>query len=396
MQAQDKSQGQAQAGDIVRMENILAQLRLNDSRKVTPTEPLSAAAINTNKSLERLLNNLNGSNKALKAQTMELRSDSDSDVHKDGDRSSGSDLYTPATDTFDIISHSDARETRTSDAETSEAARVKQELAAARALIARQEQELAQSRNLQHTMEQAMGPPSEADFSMHSPDQTLNNMQTAFNAGAPAWHPLEDSRSDGHDRIQSRNFNGAQVNRGRNNWSNNRGPQAQFSSGFPSNAAPMNVYGAGNRFNAMSSGSDQSWGSPWGHQAFSPPSFGPNHVQRSMSSSSMNSMPGFDSMDTRMYQALEVPTNANIGLRRNMGGFSNRGSGFSSDSSAFGGLTAGMPGGMNATPLGPIGAPGPLGYQPRPMGSQISPTTPDFGNMGGMTGMSQWSPVSLV
>ena len=377
------------------MEDILNRLRLNDSRKVTPTDPQSAAAAtNTAKSIERLMINLNGSNKALKAQTMELRSDSDSDAHKDGDRSSGSDLYTPATDTFDVISHGDARESRTSDAEVVEAARVKQELAAAKALIARQEQELAQSRNLQHTMEQAMGPPSEADFGMHSPEQTLSNMHTAFNAGAPAWHPLEDSRSENPDRMQPRSFNGGQFNRGRSSWNNNRGAQPPFSSSFPGSSAPMNAYGGNPRLNALSSGSDQSWGSPWGNQAFSPQGFGPNQFQRSMSGSSMSSMPGFDSMDTRMYQPLEVPANANIGLRRNLGGISNRGSTFSSDSSAFGGLTAGMPGGMNTTSLGPVGAPGPLGYQPRPIGAQISPTTPDFGNMSGISGMSQWSPVS--
>jgi hypothetical protein len=371
------------------MEDILARLRLNDSRKITPTEPPSAAA--TNKSLEKLLNNLNGSNKALKAQTMELRSESDSDGNKDGDRSSGSDLYTPATDTFSLVSHGDSRGNKSSEAEAIEAGRVKVELAAAKALIARQEQELAESRNLKHTMEQAMGPPSEADFGMHSPDQHLSNMQSAFNAGAPVWHPLDDCRADQSDRIQGRGFNGGQFNRGRNSWNNPRGPQAQMNNGFSANSAPMNSYGGNPRLNAMSSGSDQSWGSPWGNQAFSPPGCGPNQFQRTFSGSSMGSMPGFESMDTRMYQPLDVPSNANIGIRRNIGAINNRGSTFSSDSSAFGGLTLGMPGGMNSSSLGPIGAPGPLGYQPRPIGAQITPTSPDFGNM---SGLSQWSPVS--
>lgn len=379
----------SQGGDIARMEDILARLRLNDSRKVTPTEPQSAAA--TNKSLEKLLNNLNGSNKTLKAQAMELRSDSDSDGHKDGDRSSGSDLYTPATDTFSLASHGDVRDTKSSESEAVEAGRVKAELAAAKALIARQEQELAESRNLKHTMEQAMGPPSEADFGMHSPDQQISNMHSAFNAGAPVWHPLDDSRSDHSDRMQGRSFNGGQYNRGRNSWNNPRGSQAQLNNGFPGTSAPMNNYSGNPRLNAMSSGSDQSWGSPWGNQTFPPPGFGPSQFQRTFSGSSMGSMPGFDSMDTRLYQPLDVPSNANIGVRRNMGGLGNRGSNFSSDSSAFGGLTLGMPGGMNSTSLGPIGAPGPLGYQPRPIGAQITPTSPEFGNM---SGMSQWSPVT--
>jgi hypothetical protein len=385
-----QAQNKVQAEDIAKMEDILARLKLNDSRKITPTDPQAAVAVSTNQSLERLLTNLNSSNKVLKAQAMELRSDSDSDAHKDGDRSSGSDLYTPATDTFDAISHGETREHRSSDDEAAEAARVKQELAAARALIARQEQELAESRTLKHTMEQAIGPPSEADFGIPSPEHPLSNMQTAFNVGAPAWHPLDDSRSDSSDRMQARNFNGGQFNRGRNSWNNHRGPQQQFNNGFGVNTGPMNGYSVNPRLNALSSGSDQSWGNPWGTQGIPPPGFGANQFQRTFSSSSsIGSMPGFDNMDSRMYQPLEVPANANIGVRRNFAGLSNRGSGFSSDSSAFGGLTTGMPGGMNANSLGPIGAPGPLGYQPRPIGAQISPTTPDFGNM---SGLSQWSP----
>ena len=377
------TQGKNSSGDTANVEDILARLRLNDTRRVFPAENQSTSS--TNKQLEKLLGNLNGNNKALKAQAMELRSDSDSDGNKDGDRSSGSDLYTPATDTFSFVSQGEVRDTKASEAEAAESARVKAELAAAKALIARQEQELAESRNLKHTMEQAMGPPSEADFGMHSPDQRLSNMHSAFNAGAPVWHPLDDSRSDNSDRTQGRGFNGAQLNRGRNNWNNTRGPQPQFHNGFPGTSAPMNNYGGNPRLNGMSSGSDQSWGSSWGNQAFAPPAFGPNQFQRTFSGSSMSSMPGLDSMDTRMYQPLEMPSNANIGVRRNLGGLSTRGSNFSSDSSAFGGLTVGMPGGMNSTSLGPIGAPGPLAYQPRPIGAQITPASSDFGNMSGMS-----------
>ena len=379
------AQGKTSNGDIANMEDILARLRLNDTRRVSATEDQSTSA--TNKQLEKLLDNINGNNKALKAQAMELRSDSDSDGHKDGDRSSGSDLYTPATDTFSLVSHGEFRDNRASEveAEAAESARVKAELAAAKELIARQEQELAESRNLKHTMEQAMGPPSEADFGMHSPDHRLSNMHSAFNAGAPVWHPLDDTRSENSDRTQGRGFNGAQLNRGRNSWNNTRGPQAQFHNGFSGNPAPMNNYGGNHRLNGMSSGSEQSWGSSWGNQAFSPPGFGPNQFQRTFSASSMGSMPGFDSMDTRMYQPLEMPSNANIGVRRNVGGLSTRGSNFSSDSSAFGGLTVGMPGGMNSTSLGPVGAPGPLGYQPRPIGTQITPTSSEFSNMSGMS-----------
>ncbi|KAL4813180.1 armadillo-type protein [Aspergillus spinulosporus] len=112
------------------------------------------------------------------------------------------------------------------DTEGSELLRLKRELQAANSKIALQEQELAQTRVIKHTLDQALGPPSEADFSGRDiSEQTISNLQSAFNASIPAphllqdgWNTQEDSQSDISDALSA----GA-YNRARGFW----GPPAQ-------------------------------------------------------------------------------------------------------------------------------------------------------------------------
>ncbi|CBF74323.1 hypothetical protein AN4285.2 [Aspergillus nidulans FGSC A4] len=112
------------------------------------------------------------------------------------------------------------------DTEGSELLRLKRELQAANSKIALQEQELAQTRVIKHTLDQALGPPSEADFSGRDiSEQTISNLQSAFNASIPAphllqdgWNTQEDSQSDISDALSA----GA-YNRSRGFW----GPPAQ-------------------------------------------------------------------------------------------------------------------------------------------------------------------------
>ncbi|KAL4886371.1 armadillo-type protein [Aspergillus karnatakaensis] len=116
------------------------------------------------------------------------------------------------------------------DHEGSELLRLKQELQAANSRIALQEQELAQTRVIKHTLDQALGPPSEADFSGRDiSEQTISNLQSAFNASLPAphllqdgWNAQEDSQSDISDALSA----GA-YNRARGFW----GPLAQHAYG---------------------------------------------------------------------------------------------------------------------------------------------------------------------
>ncbi|CEN60142.1 Putative Pumilio-family RNA binding repeat domain protein [Aspergillus calidoustus] len=99
----------------------------------------------------------------------------------------------------------------------SEVLRLKQELQVANSRIALQEQELAQTRVIKHTLDQALGPPSEADFGGRDiSEQTINNLQSAFNASVPTphllqdgWNTQEDSQSDISDALSAGAYNRA-------------------------------------------------------------------------------------------------------------------------------------------------------------------------------------------
>lgn len=103
------------------------------------------------------------------------------------------------------------------DDKTVELLRLKRELLAANSKIALQEQELAQTRVMKHTLDQALGPPSEADFSGREvTEQTITHLQNAFNASNPgfsqfqdAWKPQEDSQSDVSDALSAGAYNRA-------------------------------------------------------------------------------------------------------------------------------------------------------------------------------------------
>ncbi|KAK6820395.1 hypothetical protein RU639_007318 [Aspergillus parasiticus] len=95
--------------------------------------------------------------------------------------------------------------------DTSEVLRLKQELLAANSRIALQEQELAQTRVIKHTLDQALGPPSEVDFNVREvTEQTISDLQDAFNASNPTfsqlqdgWSGPDDSQSDISDALSS-------------------------------------------------------------------------------------------------------------------------------------------------------------------------------------------------
>ncbi|KAJ6001764.1 hypothetical protein N7522_006991 [Penicillium canescens] len=86
---------------------------------------------------------------------------------------------------------------------TVELRRLKQELLAANSKIALQEQELAQTRVIKHTLDQALGFPSEADFSSREiREQTISPLQNVFNGSRSAFGQFQDSWA-GQDDSQS-------------------------------------------------------------------------------------------------------------------------------------------------------------------------------------------------
>ncbi|KAF3479563.1 meiotic coiled-coil protein [Arthroderma uncinatum] len=112
--------------------------------------------------------------------------------------------------------------------DTQEMLRLQQELEAANSRIALQEQELAQTRVIKHTLDQAMGPPSEVDFGGREiTEQTISSLQNAFNASTrpfnqrqDQWTMQDDARSDISDALSAGGYN-----RARGLWNANSQPQ---------------------------------------------------------------------------------------------------------------------------------------------------------------------------
>ncbi|CEJ62082.1 Putative Pumilio-family RNA binding repeat protein [Penicillium brasilianum] len=129
-----------------------------------------------------------------------------------------------SSDTLPVAGLAETVNSHTQDDKVAELLRLKKELLAANSKIAMQEQELAQNRVIKHTLDQALGPPSEADFGGRDiTEQTISNLQNAFNASNPAFGQFQDAWStqdDSHSDISDALSAGA-YNRGRGLWNQN-------------------------------------------------------------------------------------------------------------------------------------------------------------------------------
>lgn len=212
------------------MEDILARLKLNDARKSS----------HENTSLDRLLNNLQDQNKALKRQEEEIKNDSASDGNRSGSCRGSDSSDRGATTTLSSKAESAALaptgSISTAKADAAEITRVKQELEAARSVISLQAQELAETRTLKQTMDQAMGPPSEVgDFGSCNDisEHTIGHLQSAFNASALPFTSNADHWPI-HGNVQvhqdlSEPLTG-NFGRGRGIWQNHSGSMTNMSS----------------------------------------------------------------------------------------------------------------------------------------------------------------------
>ncbi|EEP79227.1 conserved hypothetical protein [Uncinocarpus reesii 1704] len=233
-----------------------------------------------------------------------------------------------------------------------EVVRLQQELMAANSRIAMQEQELAQTRVIKHTLDQAMGPPSEIDFGGREvTEQTLSTLQHAFNNSSVRpfnnqrqefWLNQDDAQSEISEAVSAGGYN-----QPRGIWNN---PNANVT-GF----RDFNMTGATN------------FSPNWGNQLTRQASLMPN--QR------IASGPGSPPYE----QAQPFPQ----GLRRSVTQVNRGPSCFPPQSSPWGTFTpaassnvgtrvmnqqVGVQGGMfNVAP-----------YQPRPIGTPLSPTAAEF------------------
>ncbi|KAH1696449.1 hypothetical protein KXW95_001455 [Aspergillus fumigatus] len=170
--------------------------------------------------------------------------------------------------------------------EMSEVLRLKKELLAANSKLALQEQELAQTRVIKHTLDQALGTPSEADFSGREvTEHTISHLQSVFNAPSSnftqsheGWNTHDDSQSDVSEALSTGTYSGA-----RGFWF----PQTQQVFGMHMNAQAgerafgehvslsSNTFGPeANRFWTNPTASISMNGSFQPHRVLSGPSFG--------------------------------------------------------------------------------------------------------------------------
>lgn len=371
--------------ESLKMNEILARLRINESKKSTAKSNPPAEPKKEPKRANKLLTDINGQSQALSKQRIDLIDESDSNGPKYEERSSSCNLYKPATESFTRASSEDHNEAGTSLLEdASEILRIKQELAAAKSMISRQEQELAETRKLRHTMDQAMGPPSEADsrISTNITEQTISHLQSAFNASTrpftsrtDSWAPQEDSHLDNSDGISA-----GRYNRGHGVWNNSAQPV--FPSGF--NTAAQKPL-----FNNPRGGLGPEWKTGYRNQGFDDPnSLG---VNQRMAPGSAAPSYAFDGR----YGDGRIPVpGQNIDLGRTMHQFNRAGPEFDNRLTPYGSYPTPLPN-LRPASIAPTRIPAPMGHQTRPISSPLSPTISDFASGSLSTLGRPWSSVSL-
>jgi len=278
-----------------------------------------------------------------------------------------------------------------------EVLRLKLELEAAKGKIARMDQELAQTRITKHTIDQAIGTPSEADFSMglagHSEvsDIRLNLLQQSLNTNARpqvqrdnSWAAQEDSRSDTSDALSAGGFN-----RARAIWGNGDKPSlAAMQAGFqPSEALASTQWmnrGFGQPFvdNPMAFPSPQLSGfrgdrmlpdadllmaPPGGRRPNAGGRFNNRAVGSFPYSGSNSSYDGYNPSSSTPYGSVGAMSGGASGIATPLG----------MNMLGTGGLSGGMAGGMGGGMYS--------GYQPQPIGTPLSPHAPEFTSSG-----TQW------
>ena len=316
-------------------------------------------------SMDSLLAKLSEQQALLMKQKTTLPTKADEESHAKEGSTTSSTLLTPASESFSCTNTADTAKDEDDKfrIDKSEMARLKKELDDAKNQIARQKQELDQTRVIKHTFDQAMGPPSEVALSPRTDVTDPTNAYVTSNRplGVVQGHWRNDeARSDGSDAV-------GQFNAIPNAWA---GPSR------PS-------------FNAAVQ-ADSGWGQPgprsWSQRgtgnALSPPvliSQQPQIQQRNYSvpvspvsgggGRSMNEFGQFN--QARGYAQMNTRENRNAQPYPRSNGWD---------------VYTGGPGPMDGMNVGGM-SPGstyqslgmyPSAYQPRPIGTPLSPTAAEF------------------
>lgn len=331
-----------------------------------------------------LLAKLSEQQMLLEKQKNALTPANDQEVQgQNGDSSSSSVLLTPGTERFSVTESTDGNDDdETLKLDVEEMARLKKELDAAKDQIARQKQELDQTRGNVNTLGQTTSSSSHRDLSASNDagERPLASRVASFNAGGRPiglrpehWPMNEDARSDSSDAMSPGVFNTAQ-----NMWS--------------ASTRPTFNTGASASVNQQFQQQGASWGQPgarpWGHRAAAatlPPLIVPQqqHMQQRIYSGPASPI---SSSDGRMMNE--------FGQFSNGGGIRRSNTQNSRSSSLYpqprnngwdlfpGGISPidGANLGMNPTSaFQSMGLyPATMQYQPRPIGTPLSPTAEEF------------------
>lgn len=350
------------------MDDILARLKATDDPKSTPS------AVNGDGIRPRAVNNILANlNDQLKKQQIDLSSENSS---KGPNGSSDSEALTPASGSFAMVSACPSSHADTSQIDIDEMNRLKEELANAKCIITRQDQELTETRNFKHTMDQAMGPPSEADLPHQDGTEPVSGpAQRSFNATArpftareDGWLPPEDARSQFSDGF-SGNSNFGPVG---GPWNNHPQQQPTFGNGLNPGLSQQLPF---TDRRAAYSG-EQNWNRNYGSNVFaSQGGVSANHRVLSGPTAPTYAMDGRYTNEQTQY-----PLSG--GNRRSMSQYNRSGSSYSGRNNFYGNYGASV---SNIAPAGngaPLGYGSAFGYQPRPIGTPLSPTATEFTTAG--------------
>jgi hypothetical protein len=366
------------------MDKILAKL-----------SPKSHSIANQNSVAKDILSKLSGPH-MLFEKPQAFRSTSSSSLNIQGNNLS-SELPTLISGTGLRAYSASTDKAEKDDVKMAEMLRLKQELMAANSRIAQQEQELAQTRVIKHTLDQALGPPSEVDFGGREvSEQTISHLQDAFNASArianqrqDTWHQ-DDAQSDVSDALSA----GA-YNRARNFWA----PPQQMScaQGMERGYQDATVFARSTSLqdpvpawsptvvNPVGNPGARSQGVLQPHRVFSGPS---------------SAVPALDGRYTSEQNSFM--NGLNMGPRRSITQMNRGPSCLPSPQSTWGPFYGAVPSSVNTkNPVNhsfnayqQIGM-YPMGqYQPRPIGTPLSPTAAEFTSTGANSPSWPANPVS--
>ena len=317
---------------------------------------------------------------ALLAKQKEALSSTDNnqfDAERD-ESIAGSVPLTPATDDFINTPTTEASvDEKTVRLDPAEMLRLKKELDAAKDKIARQEQELSQTRTTKQNLEQGPGKVDTIEHTIGNLQDSFNASNRTFGAHRGSFGPQDDTRAD-----VSNTPSAGVHNRTQNIWSMtgngfNNGVSAPLGQQYQVNS---NIWAQGpgrtwmNRPMAPALAPLMVPPQQMPHRAYSGPT-SPVSAGSGRFSTEMNQVPGANGMRRSNTQnnragSLYAPARTHCW---DIYGTGNDGSSVLSSSPP-----------SSYQPMGMFQAP--LAYQPRPIGTPLSPTAPEFTAGGGSVG----------